>query len=65
MELGEYKEWVTILFHTIKEGGVTQGIRRIAGEGTWLQGLLRATMFKGIGKAHGYHILSTREKVKR
>ncbi|KAF2122225.1 cytochrome P450 [Lophiotrema nucula] len=61
---GEYQEWVSYLFHTIKDGALIQGTRRIAGTGTWLQKFLQ-TRFQGMGNALSYHLEHTREKVER
>lgn len=64
LEKGEYHEWVNYLFHTIKDGALIQGTRRIAGTGTWLQKFLQ-NRFQGMGNALGYHLVHTREKVER
>ncbi|KAF2732593.1 cytochrome P450 monooxygenase [Polyplosphaeria fusca] len=64
LEHGEYQEWVNCLFHTIKDGALIQGTRRIAGIGTWLQKFLQ-NRFQGMGNALSYHLVHTRDKVEK
>jgi len=64
LERGEYQEWVEYLFHTIKDGALIQGTRRIAGIGTWAQRLLQNS-FQGMGNALSYHLTHTRERVEK
>jgi cytochrome P450 len=64
LERGEYQEWVERLFQTIKDGALVQGSRRIAGIGTVGQMWLQRWM-GGMGKALGYHLTHTREKVEK